>query len=266
MQPPYIAFLLAAAVTASPSPQPSLQPSPQPTLKTIEIEHSTAFCTALGMTVRPALAALLQNDKLIERGRTTFVDAGNRVKYGGIPNVSGNQILGPPVYSPSQSDTLITQSRQRALAHTIEENTDAIDTMLTVKKGFDSVTAADEKAKLSAIGSQLYEVVAKQRTAVNIISGEVEDGEMVALFNHAPSWGGADAVHGVSPLEAMEAGHGRDAHYILNVWVADQETTKVPFFDPYAVFARGVGEDQSLIAADESVASKSIMDAAAACK
>jgi hypothetical protein len=259
MLPVYFASVLAV-VTVSPSP------SPQPTtLKTIEYEHSVPFCTALRATVRPALAALLQNDRLIERGHAAFVTAGYNVTHGGIPDGGGfNGVVGPPQWEQSQPDTIIVQMQQRALAKSLEDNVDTVDTMLAGKKGFATVTAAVDKAKLLTITSQLDSVVAQQRTAVNIISGEVENSEMEALFNHAPSWGGADSVHGASVLEAMEAGHGRDQQFILNVWQADKET-KVPFNDPYKLFAQGLAEDQSLIAESENVASKSIMDAAAEC-
>ncbi|MBV8433244.1 MAG: hypothetical protein JO029_03070 [Candidatus Eremiobacteraeota bacterium] len=258
---PLIASLLLAAVTASPAP------SPQPTLKTIEHERSTQFCTALQQSVRPALAALMQNDRLIERGRVNYVEAGNRLTHGGIADGGGgyNNLLGPPQWSPSQGDTIITESRQRTLAKSIEDNVDAVDTMLSDKKRIDAVPSEDERTKLLTIGTQLYGVVAEQRTAVNVISGQVEVAAMDALFNRIPSWGGANTIRGSTPIDAMMAGHGHDARAMVNVWTADLET-KVPFYDPYDLFARALGEDQSAITASEDVASKSIMDAAATCQ
>jgi hypothetical protein len=258
MQALYIASVLAAAVTAS--------PAPQPTLKTIVTVHSSQFCTALEQTVRPALAGLMQNDQLIERGRSVFHDAGNRIKYGGVPDGGGyHEIAGPPEWSPSSGDTMLVESRQRALAKSIEDNVDAIDTLLSDKKRFDAITAGDEKAKLLAIASQLNAIVAKQHTAVNIISGQVEGAEMADLFNRDPSWGGADATHGVTPLQALQAGHGSDWQFVYNVWQAATES-KVPFYDPYDLFTRALVEDQSSIATAEGVASKSIFEAAGGCK
>lgn len=260
MLPVYIASLLAVVTaTASPSPEPT-------TLKTIEHERTTQFCTALGSTVRPALAALMQNDRLIERGRGAFVAAGYQVTHGGVPDGGGfNGVVGPPQWEQSDPDTIIVQMQQRALAKNLEDNVDAVDTMLAGKKPFTAVPSDEDRAKLMTIASQLNDVISEQRTAVNIVSGEVENSEMESLFNRDPSWGGANSVHGASVLEAMEAGHGHDYQFILNVWQAEKET-KVPFYDPYKLFAQGLAEDQSWIADTESTVSKSIMEAAAECK
>jgi hypothetical protein len=257
MLPLSVASILVAVTMAS--------PAPQPTLKTIVIVHSSQFCTALEKTVRPALAGLMQNDKIIERGHLGFVDAGNRAKYASVPNQSGDQIIGPPAYSQTPADTVIIENRQRTLARSLEENVETVEAILADKTRLDAVAATDEKAKLAAIELQLNAIVTKQRTAVNIISGQVEGSELVDLYNQFPSWGGADATHGVSPLAAMQAGHGGDWRFIYDVWQAAEET-RVPFYDPYDLFAKGLADEQTLIATDESAASQSIIEAAGGCK
>ncbi|HZZ01037.1 MAG TPA: hypothetical protein VFE36_15860 [Candidatus Baltobacteraceae bacterium] len=261
MQPLFIASVLAGAAMASPSPSPA----PQPTLKTIITVHSSAFCSVLGESVRPALAGLIRNDQLIERGHTAYVDAGYRATHGAIDSPSVAQVIGPPATSQSSADAMIVESRQRQLAKNLEDNIDAIDTLLSDKKRFAVVTATDDAAKLLSVQSQLDVIAAKQRTAVNIISGQVEGSELATLFNRDPTWGGADATHGVSPLEAMKAGHGGEGDSIYNVWQAAQQVN-TPFYDPYQVFTEALGNDQTSIAAAEDVASKAIVEAASGCK
>ncbi|MBV8374807.1 MAG: hypothetical protein JO302_04795 [Candidatus Eremiobacteraeota bacterium] len=256
MAPLSIAFVIAAAVLSSPSP------SPQPTLKTIVTVHSSQFCSVLRELVRPALAALLQNDQSIKDGHSVFVAAGDRIKHGGIESPSDGLRTAPKV-SPSSGDTILVESRLRRLAKTIEDNIAAIETILTDKKRF-AVVAAGENTTLLSIASQLNAIVGEQRTAVNIISGQAEGAELAALYNRDPSWGGADATHGVSPVEAMAAGHGQDGHAQYDVWAASEEGS-VPFYDPYEPFARTLEQDQHSIAQSEDAASKSITDAYGGC-
>lgn len=254
-----VASFLAAVITASPSP------SPQATLKTIVTVHSSQFCTALAESVRPALAGLVQNDQLIERGRSVFADAGYRATHGAIDSPSVAGVIGPPETSPSEGDTMLVESRQRLLAKKLEDNIETVETILSDKKRFSTVTASGESVKLSVLESQLNDVAVQQRTAVNLISGQVENSELVSLYNRDPSWGGADSTNGVSPLEAMKAGHGGEGDSIYNVWQAAQAASK-PLYDPYELFTRALVNDQTSIAQAEDVASKSIVEAAVGCK
>jgi hypothetical protein len=256
MAPLSIASVIAAVVLSSPSP------SPQPTLKTIVTVHSSQFCTVLRELVRPALAALMQNDQSIKLGDSVFVAAGDRIKHGGVESPSDGLRTAPKL-SPSSGDTILVENRLRRVAKTIEDNIAAIEAILSDKKRF-AVAAASENTTLLSIESQLNAIVGEQRTAVNVISGQAEGAEVVALYNRDPSWGGADATHGVSPLEAMAAGHGQDQHAQYDVWAASQEGT-VPFYDPYEPFARSLEKDQLAIAGSEDAASKSILEAAGGC-
>jgi len=251
-----LAFLLATVV-ASPSPQPT-------TLKTIITVHSSQFCTALGKSVRPVLAGLILNDRLIERGRTTFADAGYRATHGAIDSPSVAQVIGPPATSQSEGDSTMVEMHQRQLAKSLEDGVETIEALLADKKRFAGITATDETAKLSAIDLQLKAIAAKQRTAVDLISGQAENSELVALYNRDPSWGGADATNGVSPLEAMKAGHGGEGDAIYNVWQAATISQR-PFYDPYEIFTKALVNDQTSISEVEDAASKSIVEAAAGC-
>lgn len=256
MQPLPVASILLAAVVV---------PSPQPTLKTIVTVHSSQFCSALGQLARPALAGLIGNDRLIERGRVAFVDAGYRATHGAIDSPSVAGVIGPPETSQSSGDAMMVENRQRQLAKTLEDGIETVETLLNDKKRFPTDVSNDEAARLSSIQSQLNAVAASQRMAVNLISGQVEGSELATLYNRDPSWGGADATHGVSPLEAMKAGHGFEGDAQYNVWQAAQETT-TPLYDPYELFARALGSDQTLIGGAEDTASKSIVEAAGGCK
>lgn len=258
MQPLSVPAFLVATVVASPSPQPT-------TLKTIVTVHSSQFCTALGKAVRPVLAGLILNDRLIERGRTAFADAGYRATHGAIDSPSVAEVIGPPATSQSQGDATIVEIRQRQLAKNLEDGVETIEAMLADKKRFAGITASDETAKLSAIDSQLNAIAAKQRTAVDLISGQVENSELVALYNRDPSWGGADATNGVSPLEAMKAGHGGEGDSIYNVWQAATISQR-PFYDPYEPFTRALVSDETSISDAESAASKSIVEASGGCQ
>lgn len=252
-----VASLLLVAVTVT--------PSPQPTLKTIVTVHSSQFCTVLGQVVRPALAGLIGNDRLIERGRAAFADAGYRATHGAIDSPSVAGVIGPPETSQSAGDAMMVENRQRQLAKSLEDNIASVETMLSDKKRLSTVTASDDSANLLAIESQLNAIVAEQRVAVNLISGQVENSELVSLYNRDPSWGGADATNAVSPLEAMKAGHGGEGDSIYNVWQAAQESSK-PLYDPYELFTRALVGDQTLIGEAEDSASKSIVQAAGGCK
>lgn len=256
MLPLLVASLVLVAVAT---------PSPQPTLKTIITVHSSQFCTVLGQQVRPALAALIGNDRLIDRGRLAFADAGYRATHGAIDSPSVAQVIGPPATSQSSGDAMMVENRQRQLAKTLEDNIQTIETMLSDKKRLPTAMPNDDTAKLSSIESQLDTIAAGQRIAVNLISGQVEGSELAALYNRDPSWGGADATHGVSPLEAMKAGHGLEGDAQYNVWQAAAESTK-PFYDPYEPFTRALVDDQTVIGQAEDVASKSIVEAAGGCK
>jgi hypothetical protein len=256
MAPLAIAFVVAAVVSSSPAP------APQPTLKTIVTVHSSQFCTALRESVRPALAALLQNDRSIELGHSVFVAAGDRIKHGGVEGPSDGLRAAPQV-SPSAGDTVLVENRQRRLAKTIEDNIAAIEAILSDTKRF-TVLSAGENTTLLSIKSQLNAIAGEQRIAVNIISGQAEGAELVALYNRDPSWSGANATQGVSPVEAMAAGHGQDGHAQYDVWAAAVEGS-VPFYDPYAPFTRALENDQHSIAESEDAASKSVIEAAGGC-
>lgn len=257
MQPLSVASFLVAAVVAT--------PSPQPTLKTIITVHSSQFCTALGQLARPALAGLIGNDRLIERGRVAFADAGFRATHGAVDSPSVAGVIGPPATTQSSGDAMMVENRQRQLAKTLEDDIETVEAILSDKKRFPTALANDETAKLSLIESQLNAIAAGQRMAVNLISGQVEGSELATLYNRDPSWAGADATHGVSPLEAMKAGHGFEGDAQYNVWQAATESTK-PMYDPYEPFTRALANDQTLIGEAEDTASKSIVEAAGGCK
>jgi hypothetical protein len=258
MVPLSLAFIIAAVVLSS----PSASPSPQPTLKTIVTVHSSQFCTALREIVRPALAELMQNDLTIKQGHTTLVDAGDRIIHGGIESPSDG-LRSAPKLSPNSSDTMQVESTLRRLANVIELNVAAIGMTLSDKKRF-ATLGADENSTLLSIVSQLNAIAGDQRTAVNIISGQAEGQELTGLYNRDPSWGGADATQGVSPVEAMAGLHGNDGHALYDIWQASQESS-VPRYDPYGPFTRALEKDQQTIAESEGAVSKSVMDAAGGC-
>ena len=260
-------------------------PAPQPELKTIVTVHSSEFCTALVLAVRPALVGLMRNDQLIGLGRSTLAAGDRDSKFGGTPQSSFNQ-QGAAKWTPNSGDIEMLDARQRQLAAAMQYNIETVETVLENPNA--PSPGGDDKAKLASIKSQLRAIADQQRVATNIIAGNAGTAELAGLFNSSaatgiesdnPSVASTTAgLNGISPLGSrlttqnnVAGGPQRGKIETTEPIEAQQtsiaqSTTSMPFYSPYEKLMRALEIDQRSIGRSEATLSKTIVDAAEGCQ
>lgn len=269
-------FLLAAMVSP---------PTPQPALKTIVTVHSSQFCTALVLSVRPALVGLMRNDQLIGLGQSALSNADHDYKFGGQAESSFNQ-QGAATWSPNSGITTMLDSRERQLASAMAYNVEGVEAALANPNA--PTPEGDDKAKLAAIKAQIAAILNEQRKASNILSGNADTADLAGLYNDSSRTGiesdypnaqvnPAD-LNGISALGARMTsqdnvvpvpGKGK----VSTTEPVDQSKasisraeTSAPFYSPYDKLVRALQMDKTLIVRSEESATKAIVQAAVECQ
>lgn len=275
-----IGFVLALVVSP---------PTPQPELKTIVTVHSSQFCTALILAVRPALVGMMRNDQLISLGRSALSAGDRDAKFGGQVESSFNQ-RGAATWTPNSGVAVMLDNRQRQLAAAMAQNIETAQTLLANPNA--PTPGGEDQAKLAAIKAQLTSILNQQRSAMNVIAGNADTSELAGMYN-APSTTGVETdnlssptspadLNGISALNArltsqnnVVAGpgavHGAGSA-VETTEPFDQSqasiaksTSAMPFYSPYAKLVLALGSDQQSIERSEESAAKTIVDAVQGC-
>lgn len=270
-------FLLAAMVSP---------PTPQPALKTIITVHSSEFCTALVLSVRPALVGLMRNDQLIGLGQSALSNADRDYKFGGQAESSYNQ-QGAATWTPNSGITTMLDSRERQLASAMAYNVDGVEAALA-NPNAPSPSGDDDKAKLAAIKAQITAILNEQRKASNILSGNADTADLAGLYN-ASSRTGIESdnpnepvnpanLNGIAPLGSSLTSQDNVVRapgkgYISTTEPVDQSKasisraeTSAAFYSPYDKLVRALQMDKALIVRSEESATKAIVQAAVECQ
>lgn len=270
---------LFLAVLATPPPQSPLQQQP---LKTIITVHSSEFCTALVLAVRPALVGLMRNDQLIGLGHSALVAGDRDIKFGGVVESSFDQ-RGAATWSASSGDLALLNNRQRELASAMQQNIEMVETVLANPNA--PKPDGEDKAKYASITSQLDLILGEQRKATNIIAGNADTSDLASIYN-ASSITGVESDHpdlpsttaglnGTSALDSrltsqhniVKFGPGATTDPTTASQVAiNSAAASNTFNSPYEQLARALSVDQGLIKRTEDAASKAIIEAAEGCQ
>lgn len=223
----------------------------------------------------------MRNDQLIDVGRSALMASGHDAKFGGTASSSYNQ-QSAATWNTSSADEEMLGARQREIASALQHNIETIDKILANLKAAATAPSGDEKTTLAAIESQLGAILDKQRTATNIIAGTADSADLASLYNSGvyngisekTIEGTMDSLGSASPLTSRlasqhnvvsGAGSTSDPTGTIRVQIAHAEASK-PLSSPYDKIARAVQADQILIGQSESMASTTIVTAAAGCK
>lgn len=276
-------FLLAAMVSP---------PTPQPALKTIITVHSSQFCTALVLSVRPALVGLMRNDQLIGLGQSALSNADRDYRFGGQAESSFNQ-QGAATWTPNSGITTMLDSRERQLASAMAYNVEGVEAALANPNA--PTPEGDDKAKLAAIKAQIAAILNEQRKASNILSGNADTADLAGLYNQSSrtsietDYPNAQVnpadLNGISALGARttsqgnvvagpgSAGPGPGGGKVETTEPVDQSKaaisraeTSAPFYSPYDKLVRALQMDKALIVRSEESATQAIVQAAAECQ
>lgn len=272
----WMGFLLAAMVSP---------PTPQPALKTIVTVHSSEFCTALVLSVRPALVGLMRNDQLIGLGQSALSNADRDYKFGGQAESSFNQ-QGAATWTANSGITTMLDSRERQLASAMSYNVDGVEAALANPNA--PAPSGDDKAKLAAIKGQLVAILNEQRNASNILSGNADTADLASLYNSSAKTGiesdnpnepvNPANLNGIAPLgsgltsqDNLVAGPGKGK--VSTTEPVDQSKasisraeTSAAFYSPYDKLVRALKMDRALIVRSEESATKAIVEAAVECQ
>jgi hypothetical protein len=139
-------------------------PAPVATpLKTISHQHVSPLCTGLRRNIGPAIGRVLQNDKLIANSRPLFKDFVHNAAIAG----SGAQDL--------------AVMRLERLIGPMVKNANEIERLLNDPYIFPKVAVSDSDRQLLAMRQHLREVVAQQKSALDVISGFVDTQQLGEL-------------------------------------------------------------------------------------
>lgn len=274
---PWMGLLLAEMVST---------PTPQPALKTIITVHSSQFCTDLVLAVRPALAGLMQNDKLIDLGRSALKAGDRDAKFGGQVESSFNQ-RGAATWTPNEGVAVMLDNRQRQLSAAMAQNIDMVKAVLENPNA--PAPDGEDKAKLAAIKAQLAAILAQQRRAIDIMNGTADTSEVASLYD-ASSRSGVESdypnepsteagLNGVSSLGArlttqdnvVRGPGGKGTISTTEPVDASQaaiakSTAAMPFYSPYDKLVRALEGDQVVIKRSEQTAAETIIEAVEGCE
>lgn len=244
-------------LTAGASPAPAAASRGTP--KTIVTVHSSAFCTSLREGVAPELNGLMRNDALIALGRSALIEMNREATYGGYLSSSYNRQGGATVVlSPGVHGLFI--NRERDIVAALEKNAETIDALSRDPARFPEPSATAEQATLSAIESELWEVVSDQRLVIKALSGEVETDALDDLFDANPSTGSA-ALNGPGPLEAQESAHDPSLRIEALAYPGFQSFGN----SAYGKFAGAVSRGQKYIAVSEAIVARTVLENAGSC-
>lgn len=251
------AAVAVLALAASPSPSSVPAPSPAP-LKEIGRVRSRALCTALRENVAPTLAKLIEGDRRIASGRSTFGLMGRHQVLKDADRMEFDRIaLGSAVV-------------------TLARSVGAAETLLSDKRRFPAHPATDDERDAAAMKAQLQAVVDEQKNALNILSGVLETdllGQMQHEFPDAIAKATApasssptpDPSDGVSYLDVAGIDNGTTTPADGGV---DLRTTHRGLFGGtlYDNFAAELGTLQRKIATVEGLAADTVTIAVADCR
>jgi hypothetical protein len=163
-------------------PKPALPaPTPPPTIYRV---ITTAFCSRLHETVRPAVAMILENDQKIAQSPALFKQYGRGV-LGAQDPAAGNFSNGaPPVndsINVSSPETRMALQRMFYLVSPIAQNIIHAQKMLTDRALLAPTGNADDDRRLAQIKEQLMKTIAYQSASLDLINGFVTTQQMGEL-------------------------------------------------------------------------------------
>lgn len=154
-----------------------------PPLRTISHVRSTIVCSVLRQQVGQAIGGIFVNDRMVDQGRLMLY----KVRHDGIAAPLGAGWSGGAGPASSLDDQQMEQ-----LVGVIAKNIDKIQTLLDETR-VPANTASDADRQLLAAREQLERVVAQQRAALNILSGNVLSNEATDLQARQGVAPGSDA-------------------------------------------------------------------------
>jgi hypothetical protein len=144
------AILLLAAVVVSPNPSP-------PPLRTISNVHVREVCTALREKIRPSLAGMFADDDLSGQGQQLL----NRLSLDAEQDYIGDM-------GGAGARVAMDNMRVETIANGMAANIQSIQKLLdgAVYRG----TNDPDRVALAAVTAQLQQILAQQKTELNILS------------------------------------------------------------------------------------------------
>lgn len=254
-----------AALAASPATAVSAtKVTPKPTgtpLRTITHLHVSPMCTALGKVIGPAIAKVLQNDKIIANSKPLFHNFAQASASG--------QSKGAQDLAVSRLETLIGP---------LVKNTQTVDKLLSDPYAFPKVAYSDDDQKLLQMREQLRTVNAQQKKALDIISGFVDTqqlGELQAAGHEydaalaaKPSNGGQtpNPAPTAPPADVLNAGVSNDKNDPTRaIDPRYKNTDSLVGANPLNVFENAISSYQQDIAGSEQEAAKTVVSAVPLC-
>lgn len=258
-------FALGALVALAASPaaaRSTAKPAPAATpLKTIEHIHISPMCTALGKVIGPAIAKVLQSDKIIANSKPYFHDFVKATAAG---------------QSSAGKDMAV--ERLETLIGPLVKNTQAVDKLLSDPFAFPKVAYSDDDQKLLQMREQLLVVNAQQKKALDVISGFVDTqqlGELQAAgheydaaLSSKPTNSGQtpNPAPTAPPADVLNAGVTNDRNDPARaIDPTYKNTGSLVGANPLNVFENAISSYQQDIQSSEQEAAKTVVSAVPRC-
>lgn len=153
--------------------------------------RSTPLCTAIRNNVAPAIAALLDNDTIMDKSVLAF-DA-----------IHKHALLDNPAFAPDQW-RFIDLGHLTYLIGPMTDNLKKIDDLLADPKTFASNPSTADDRQLAQIKDELGVIEAQQKVALNVVSGYDSTALLRNFFADGPvGWASAIGIQTNSPSAAF---------------------------------------------------------------
>jgi hypothetical protein len=242
--------------TASAAPKPSATP-----LKTITHLHISPLCTGLRRVIGPAIARLLQSDKIIDSSKPMFHDFARESAIG---------------QNKAAQDLAV--ARLESLIGPLVKNTQAVDKLLGDPYAFPKVPYSDDDRKLLQMRAQLLAVNDQQKKALDIVSGFVDTQQLGELQAAGHEYDAALSSNPSAKGQTPNPAPTEPPSDVLNAGVTNAQndpsraidpryknTGSVLGANPLNVFENAISSYQQDIAGSEQAAAKSVVEAVPQC-
>jgi|SRR5579884_138665 len=255
---------LVAAALAAPSVQSAAAvPAPAPTpLRTITHIKSSPLCTGLRKAVAPAVAKVLQSDRIVASSKPLFHDFVQASASGQSEAAQGLAVM-----------------RLERLVGPLVANTETVDKLLNSPYVFPKVPRSADDRKLLQLRAQLLAINQQQKKALDVISGFVATEQLGQLQAAGHEYDSALSPNVRTSAPPNPAPTAADAP-ILNAGVSAgtngpdpvrsmdpryKNTDSMLANNPLNVFENAITSYQQQIQAREQDAAKSVIDAVPLC-
>lgn len=188
-------LVLAAAITAAPSPSPT-------PLRTILHESVSPLCTALRENIGHAIQAVLADDQAIAGTKPVLVAMAHDYMSSSVVAQNGWGNLDGPVATDHDATAMQLDAQHlEQIVGALTHNLQLIDAQLSDANRFPKVPKTDADRKALEFKAQLEAIAAQQKQTLNVVDAMLETRNMEALANRGDPMEQLFGIDDLSPTQ-----------------------------------------------------------------